>query len=186
MGFSIIDLTGGWQPLYNEDKTVAVIQNGEDHNYLELQADLEAKGHVFRTHSDTEVLAHGYEEWGGPAAATQRDVRLLRLRFETRRVFHRARPLRPVLLYYFNQGGRFLGSEAKSLLQSVHVEARPNTRAIALFLTLRNVPEPHTSCWYLQAAGQPLPPRKAGRRIRDQAVLGNPAASRHWRHLQER
>ena len=61
---AIIDVARGHQPLYNEDETVAITYNGEIYNYQELMAELTAKGHRFRTHSDTEVVVHAWEEWG--------------------------------------------------------------------------------------------------------------------------
>ena len=61
---SIIDLRGGSQPIYNEDRSKAIIFNGEIYNFKPLRADLIKAGHVFTTNSDTEVLLHGYEEWG--------------------------------------------------------------------------------------------------------------------------
>ena len=61
---SIIDLDGGWQPIFNEDDRLGIVFNGEIYNYLELRSELESKGHIFRTKSDTEVIVHSYEEWG--------------------------------------------------------------------------------------------------------------------------
>ena len=144
---SIIDLEGGWQPVYNEDQTLAVCYNGETYNYVELRAELEAKGHRFTTHSDTECLVHGFEEWGmagllqrmnGMAAFCIYDVR--KREFWIGRDRCGQKPL-----YYHHERGRFLfGSEAKSLLQSQHVTAEANVAAIDPYLTLRNVPEPQT------------------------------------------
>ena len=61
---SIIDLAGGHQPMSDAEETVWVILNGEIYNFKELRADLEQRGHQFRTRSDTEVVVHGYKEWG--------------------------------------------------------------------------------------------------------------------------
>ncbi|MDO8560323.1 MAG: asparagine synthetase B, partial [bacterium] len=61
---SIIDLAGGHQPMFNEDKSVAVTFNGEIYNYRELKTELQRAGHHFATQSDTEAIVHGYEQWG--------------------------------------------------------------------------------------------------------------------------
>src|SRR5271154_4141452 len=61
---SIIDLPGGHQPVFNEAGNVGVVFNGEIYNFRQLRKTLEKRGHTFRTHSDTEVIVHSYEEWG--------------------------------------------------------------------------------------------------------------------------
>ena len=61
---SIIDLSTGAQPIFNEDKTICIVYNGEVFNYLELNKELAGKGHRFSTNSDTETILHAYEEWG--------------------------------------------------------------------------------------------------------------------------
>ncbi|CAN5847183.1 asparagine synthase (glutamine-hydrolyzing) [soil metagenome] len=144
---SIIDLEGGWQPVFNEDQTVVVCYNGESYNYLELREELIAKGHDFKTHSDTECLVHGYEEWGIEGLLSRLNGMFAFCLYDVRRKeFFIARDRcgqKP--LYYHHANGRFLfGSEVKSLLQSQHITAEPNLAAIDPFLTLRNVPEPQT------------------------------------------
>jgi len=66
---AIIDVAGGWQPIYNESGTLAMVCNGEIYNYMSLRCDLERAGHRFRTSTDTEVLVHLYEDLGEGFAA---------------------------------------------------------------------------------------------------------------------
>ncbi len=144
---SIIDLTGGWQPIYNEDETLAIILNGEIYNYKELREELTAAGHRFRTQSDTETILHGFEQWGlHGVLARLNGMFAFCIHSKITGEFWIARDRtgqKP--LYYHAAGGRFLfASEAKSLLQSQYVPRRCNTAAIDPYLTLRNVPEPAT------------------------------------------
>ncbi|MGH8605202.1 MAG: asparagine synthetase B, partial [Gammaproteobacteria bacterium] len=71
---SIIDLSSGQQPLYNEDGSVVVVFNGEIYNFQELAQELASQGHSFRTHSDTEVIVHGWEQWGEDCVARFRGM----------------------------------------------------------------------------------------------------------------
>ncbi len=78
---SIIDLSGGRQPVFNEAGNVAVVYNGEIYNYRQLRGTLEGRGHVFGTHSDTEVIVHAYEEWGEECLRELRGRRAARANF---------------------------------------------------------------------------------------------------------
>ncbi len=115
---SIIDLEGGTQPIWNEDHTVAVVFNGEIYNYLELRAELESKGHVFRTHSDTEVLVHLYEELGEDMTRPLRGMFAFCILDTRKRTLLLARDhfgQKP--LYWTKRDGRFaFASELKCLL----------------------------------------------------------------------
>jgi len=143
---SIIDLEGGAQPIYNEDQTLAICFNGEIYNYVELAAELAAKGHVFRTHSDTEVIVHAYEEYGEACLDRLNGMFAFALydaRSET--VFMARDRTGQKPLYYYHKNGRFLfGSEAKAILEHESVERRCNTAAIDPYLCLRYVPQPQT------------------------------------------
>src|SRR5918993_961591 len=143
---SIIDVAGGDQPIFNEDRTIAVCFNGEIYNYVELTEELRARGHRFATRSDTEVLVHAYEEYGidflnrlnGMFAFALYDVAKGELLLARDRAGQKP-------LYYHQANGRFVfASEAKAILEAGHVERRCNVAAIDSYLALRYVPQPDT------------------------------------------
>jgi len=144
---SIIDLSTGDQPLANEDGTVWTVFNGEIYNFAEVRSELVALGHRFRTGSDTEVIVHGYEQWGercverfrGMFAFAVWDARARRLLLARDRV-----GVKP--LYYAELPGRgvVFGSELKSLLEDPDVPREWRPDAIDAFLTLLYIPAPAT------------------------------------------
>ncbi len=142
---SIIDLAGGHQPISGEDGSVTTVFNGEIYNYRELQRDLEARGHRFQTHSDTEAIVHAYEEYG-PAC-----VKLFRGMFAFAVWDERARKLfvardrvgkKPLYYTVTPQGTFVFGSELKSLLRHPEVRAESDPEAIDAYLTFGYVPDP--------------------------------------------
>jgi asparagine synthase (glutamine-hydrolysing) len=143
---SIIDLAGGNQPIYNEDGRLAVIQNGEIYNYVELMAELEQHGHRFRTRSDTEVLVHAFEQWGEDCVDHLNGMFAFAIYDLQRDSLFLARDRcgqKP--LYWWHRNGRFLfASEIKALLESDDVERRPNLAAVDGYLALRYAPQPET------------------------------------------
>ena len=88
---SIIDLSGGSQPIYNEDRSIAVVFNGEIYNFPELRQELIGRGHQFYTHSDTEVIVHLYEEMGAECVQRLRGMFAIALYDTTRNVLLLAR-----------------------------------------------------------------------------------------------
>jgi asparagine synthase (glutamine-hydrolysing) len=145
---SIIDLSeAGRQPMRNEDGAVQVVFNGEIYNFAEIRQDLEAKGHVFRSHSDTEVIIHGYEEWGfdvvhrfiGMFGLALWDAKKKRLWLVRDRI-----GIKP--MYYYFKNGRFLfGSEIKSILEDANVPRRVHHEALYAYLGFEFVPAPDTA-----------------------------------------
>jgi asparagine synthase (glutamine-hydrolysing) len=145
---SIIDLQTGDQPLGNEDGTVWVVFNGEIYNFREVRAVLEQNGHVFRTQSDTEVIVHGYEEWGPDVVQRLRGMFAFGLWDERARRLLLARDrlgVKPV--YYSTLGGRGLvfGSEIKAVLEHPGVSREWRFDAVDAYLALQYVPTPLTA-----------------------------------------
>lgn len=141
---SIIDLAGGHQPILNEDRSLAVVCNGEIYNFRELRAELQAAGHRFRTESDSEVVLHGYAQWGegfvrrlnGMFGFAIWDARRQSLLVGRDRL-----GIKPI--YWINDGKRVaFASEAKALLELPGVRADVEPTALQAYLELGYVPAP--------------------------------------------
>jgi asparagine synthase (glutamine-hydrolysing) len=143
---SIIDLAGGRQPLFNEDRQLALIANAEIYNFVELRAQLEARGHRFATHSDCEVILHLYEERGERCVDELRGMFAFALWDTQRRRLLLARDRMGEKPLYLYQRGRALvfASEFKALLASGKVAAEIEARHVDLFFRYGYVPEPRT------------------------------------------
>lgn len=143
---SIIGLESGAQPMSNEDHSVWVVYNGEIYNFKELRSDLESRGHIFRSKSDTEVIVHLYEELGTGLVKRLRGMFSFALWDERKQFLLLARDrvgIKP--LYYVNTGKALVfGSEIKSLLVDPTVERKVNPRAIDRFLTYYYLPGEET------------------------------------------
>ncbi len=155
---SIIDLSGGRQPVFNEAQNLAVVFNGEIYNFQQLRRTLEARGHAFYTHSDTEAIVHAYEEWGeecvrelrGMFAFAVWDAREggspdARANPRHARIFLARDRLGIKPLYYAVADGNFLfSSEVRPLLASGQIEARLSPSCLEAYLTFGSVAEPAT------------------------------------------
>jgi len=143
---SIIDLGGGHQPMSDADESVWVIFNGEIYNFRDLRQELEGFGHVFRTKSDTEVIVHGYKQWGddvlnhlnGMFGVAIWDVGKQRLLLARD-------PFGIKLLYYTIGDGRlYFGSEIRPILAATGEQPDVDPGALSLFLRYRFAPSPKT------------------------------------------
>jgi asparagine synthase (glutamine-hydrolysing) len=129
---SIVGLGDGNQPIFNEDRTVAVVYNGELFDYPERKTELEAKGHVFRTHTDTEIIVHLYEEHGEDVFQELKGQFALALVDFTKRTVFLARDRVGICPLHWSQQGDWLvfGSEIKALLASGEVAAAADPRGL--------------------------------------------------------
>ena len=145
-GSSIIDLEGGSQPIYNEDRSDGGMFQRRDLQLHRASQHLVQRGHTFRTRSDTEVIVHAYEEWGrecvkqfnGMFAFALHDSRTGETFFARDRCGQKP-------FYYYLSNGRFVfASEVKAILECAQVPRACNVPAIDAYLALRYVPEPRT------------------------------------------
>ena len=138
----IIDLAGGRQPLFNEDRTMAVVFNGEIYNFRDLRNDLVATGHRFETQSDTEVILHAYEEYGEDCVQRLRGMFAFAIWNGVRRELFLARDrvgIKP--LYFFWDGRKFLfASEIKAILQDPAVRRDIDPCALDDYFTFNYIP----------------------------------------------
>jgi asparagine synthase (glutamine-hydrolysing) len=143
---SIIDLEGGSQPISNEDRTLFMVFNGEIYNFIELRKELEARGHVFRTRTDTEVIIHGYEEWGLDCVTRFNGIFAFALWDQPHKRLVLARDhlgVKP--LYYTLLGNRLLfASEIKALLVDQECPREVDLPSLGQLFTLRYVLSPDT------------------------------------------
>ena len=144
---SIIDLSSaGHQPMANEDESIWIVFNGEIYNFPALREELLAAGHRFRSRTDTEVLIHGYEEWGMEFVKRLNGIFAFALWDSQRQLLHLARDRYGVKpLYYWQSGRRLLfGSEIKSLLCDPALSREVDRDALLAFVKFRYCPEPVT------------------------------------------
>lgn len=144
---SIIDVGGGAQPLFNEDDSVVVVYNGEIYNFAELFDELRARGHVFRTHCDTEAIVHAWEEWGEECVTRFRGMFAFALWDRNQRTLFLARDrlgIKPLYWAHTTDGALVFGSELKSLLCHPKLSRAIDPLAVEDYFAYGYVPDPRT------------------------------------------
>lgn len=144
---SIIDLASGQQPLFNEDHSVVVTYNGEIYNFPELSSELKSKGHEFRTHSDTEVIVHAWEEWGESCVEHFRGMFAFAVWDRNQETLFLARDrlgIKPLFYAHLDDGFFIFGSELKSLKVDPRLGREIDPAAVEEYFTFGYIPEPRT------------------------------------------
>ena len=144
---SIIDLSTGQQPLYNEDGSVVIVYNGEIYNYRDLIPELIGLGHSFRTKSDTEVIVHAWEQWGEDCVQRLRGMFAFALWDRNRETLFLARDrlgVKPLYYAPLADGTLAFGSELKSLVLHPAFNREIEPRAVEDYLAYGYVPEPNS------------------------------------------
>ncbi|WP_426101834.1 XrtA/PEP-CTERM system amidotransferase [Massilia sp. TSP1-1-2] len=144
---SIIDLASGQQPLLNEDHSVVVVFNGEIYNFQALMVELQALGHTFRTHCDTEVIVHAWEQWGEACVPRLRGMFAFTIWDRNAQVLFMARDrlgIKPMHYAFLPDGMLAFGSELKTLLCLPNLSREIDPRAVEDYFAYGYVPEPRT------------------------------------------
>lgn len=144
---SIIDLSTGQQPLYNEDHSVVIVFNGEIYNFQSLAKELATLGHTFRTHSDTEVIVHAWEQWGEDCVKRFRGMFAFAIHDRNRDTLFLARDRlgkKPLYYAWLPDGQLVFGSELKALLAHPGVPRTLDPRAIEDYFGYGYIPDPKT------------------------------------------
>ena len=144
---SIIDLSGGAQPLFNEDETVVVVFNGEIYNFQGLSDELIAAGHTFKTRSDTEVIVHAWEEWGADCVDRFRGMFAFAIWDRRQETLFLARDrlgIKPLYYAVLPNQTLIFGSELKSLLVHPALERKLDPAAVEEYFAYGYVPDPKT------------------------------------------
>ena len=144
---SIIDLSSGQQPMFNEDRSVVVVFNGEIYNFQALMVELAALGHVFETRSDTEAIVHAWEQWGEQCVQHLRGMFAFTIWDRNRQTLFMARDrlgIKPMHYAFLPDGMMVFGSELKTLLCFPNLSREIDPRAVEDYFAYGYVPEPRT------------------------------------------
>ena len=143
---SIIDLEGGHQPMTDQQESVWVVFNGEIYNFPELRQELESKGHIFRTHSDTEVILHGYKQWGTEVFNRLNGMFGVAIWDDNHKKLILSRDSAGIKLVYYHvdAGTVRFGSEIRPILSALPAQPDIDLTALNLFLRYRYTPAPLT------------------------------------------
>jgi asparagine synthase (glutamine-hydrolysing) len=172
---SIIDLDGGRQPMRNEDGNLILVFNGEIYNYQSIRAELQAAGHIFSTNSDSEVLLHGYEEYGTEMFSRLRGMFAFVIYDCQKQEIFAARDFFGIKPFYYTitNGAFVFGSELKSLLEHPSFQKQLNTTALENYLSFQYSPGPET---FFEGAYKLTP----GHWLRYTPSMSEPETGRYW------
>ena len=173
---SIIDLSSGQQPLFNEDHSVVVVFNGEIYNFRDLVPQLVARGHRFRTHSDTEVIVHAWEEWGEECVQHFRGMFAFALWDRNRQTLFLARDrlgVKPLHYAVLPEGTLIFSSELKALVSHPALPRQIDPCAVEDYFGYGYIPDPRT----IYAGVYKLPP---GAHLTIKPQLPMPQPRSYW------